>query len=246
MAKLLFQNEKELRRALKQIMGFYPHNLHYYHSALMHKSMRAMTNNERLEYLGDGILDAVVADILYRRYPKRNEGFLTQTRSAIVSRESLGNIARRIELDKLIKSNTQNNSHNSYMAGNAFEALVGAIYLDQGYERCHQFMSGLLKEMPSVSEKTVAEINPKSKLLEWCQKRHYDLRFDITERPDPQNTTPSPIFQAIAYINDYEIGTGTGYSKKQATQDASKKALGKLNNGDIRQRIAKAKAAKLD
>ena len=142
--RLPFRKDKELYRSFYSILGFYPRNITYYQEAMMHRSMSAHgqhgrpINNERLEFLGDAVLDSVVGDIVYRRYQGKREGFLTNTRSKIVQRESLGKIANEIGLDKLIHSNFQTLTHNSYMAGNAFEALVGAVYLDRGYDFCRR------------------------------------------------------------------------------------------------------------
>ena len=144
--KLPFRKEKELYSSLYDILGFYPRNIEYYKLALMHKSIMHRgangkpVNNERLEFLGDAILDAVVGDIVYRRFPGKREGFLTNTRSKLVQRETLNRLAREMGVCRLILSSGSASSHNNYMGGNAFEALVGAIYLDRGYAGCMQFM----------------------------------------------------------------------------------------------------------
>jgi len=144
--RLLFRKDKESYLCFYRMLGFYPRNLKIYEQALLHKSSSVKTekgrplNNERLEFLGDAILDAVVGDIVYQKFDGKREGFLTNTRSKIVSRESLNRLAEQIGLLKLIKFNARQSAHNSYMGGNAFEALVGAIYLDRGYEYCKYFM----------------------------------------------------------------------------------------------------------
>ena len=144
--RLPFRKEKELFSSLYDIMGFYPHDISYYKQALMHKSIGRRNekgkplNNERLEFLGDALLDAVVGHIVYDHFPGKREGFLTNTRSKLVSRDTLGKLAEEMGLKQLILSSGHSNSHNSYMAGNAFEALVGAIYLDQGYDAVVRFM----------------------------------------------------------------------------------------------------------
>ena len=144
--KLPFRKDKELYLSLRQIIGFYPHDIGYYKLALMHKSMFKRNakgkpvNNERLEFLGDAILDATVGDIVYRHFPGKREGFLTNTRSKLVQRETLNRLAQEMGINQLILSNGRSSSHNSYMGGNAFEALVGAIYLDRGYNACMEFM----------------------------------------------------------------------------------------------------------
>ena len=144
--KLSFRKDKELYFFLYEILGFYPHDISYYKMALMHKSIMHRNskgkpvNNERLEFLGDAVLDAVVGDIVYRHFPGKREGFLTNTRSKLVQRDTLNKLAQEMGINQLVLSNGHSSSHNSYMGGNAFEALVGAIYLDRGYDACMQFM----------------------------------------------------------------------------------------------------------
>lgn len=144
--RLLFHKDRESYFCFYKILGFFPRNIRFYEQALLHKSTSIRSekgrplNNERLEFLGDAILDAIVGDIVYKHFEGRREGFLTNTRSKIVQRETLNKLAVEIGLDKLVKYSTRSSSHNSYMYGNAFEAFIGAIYLDQGYERCKQFM----------------------------------------------------------------------------------------------------------
>ena len=144
--RLPFRKEKELYSSLYQIMGLYPHNISYYKMALMHKSVMHRNkkgkpvNNERLEFLGDAILDATVGDIVYRHFSGKREGFLTNTRSKLVQRDTLNKLANELGINKLILSSGHTISHNSYMGGNAFEALVGALYLDRGYDACMVFL----------------------------------------------------------------------------------------------------------
>ena len=135
--RLLFHKDRESYFCFYKILGFFPRNIRFYEQALLHKSTSIRSekgrplNNERLEFLGDAILDAIVGDIVYKHFEGRREGFLTNTRSKIVQRETLNKLAVEIGLDKLVKYSTRSSSHNSYMYGNAFEAFIGAIYLDQ-------------------------------------------------------------------------------------------------------------------
>ena len=186
--KLPFRKEKELCRAFRRMIGFYPHNIGLYQEALMHKSMLAHgksgspLNNERLEFLGDAVLGAVVSEIVYHHFPNKREGFLTNTRSKIVQRESLGKLANEIGLDKLIRRHEQNQTHNSYLAGNAFEALIGAIYLDRGYAHCKTFIADkILHRLIDIDKVAYQEVNFKSKLLEWCQKHKVSLEYILLE-----------------------------------------------------------------
>ena len=174
--RLLFIKDKEPYLCFYKILGFYPRNIELYQQALLHKSSSIkekgkLLNNERLEFLGDAILDAVVADIVYKKFDGKKEGFLTNTRSKIVQRDTLNRVAVKIGLDKLIKFTTRQSSHNSYMCGNAFEALVGAIYLDRGYQACMDFMEKrIIEQYLNLDKVSRKEVNFKSKLIEWSQK----------------------------------------------------------------------------
>lgn len=231
--RLPFRKEKELYSSLYDIIGFYPHNIQYYKQALMHKSVRKRNekgrpvNNERLEFLGDAILDAIVGDIVYKHFDGKREGFLTNTRSKIVQRETLNRLAQETGISQLIQSNNHTSSHNSYMAGNAFEALVGAIYLDRGYEACMRFMQKrILAQVINIDKVAYKEVNFKSKLIEWCQKNRvqFEYQLEVEEKDEKGN----PKFTYIALIEGMEGGKGTGYSKKESQQNASKQALQKL------------------
>ena len=197
--KLPFRKEKELFSSLRDIMGFYPHNIEHYKVALTHKSSGQRNdkgkplNNERLEFLGDALLDAVVGHIVYEHFSGKREGFLTNTRSKLVSRETLGKLAQEMGLTELIQSNGSQRSHNSYMAGNAFEALVGAIYLDQGYDAVMRFMKKrILKQMVNIDKVAYKEVNFKSKLLEWTQKNRVKMEFRMLKQSS--DAQGSPIF----------------------------------------------------
>ena len=175
--RLPFRKDKELYLSLRNIIGFVPRDISHYKMALMHKSVMHRNkkgkpvNNERLEFLGDAILDAAVGDIVYHHFPGKREGFLTNTRSKLVSRETLNRLAVEMGINKLILSSGHSMSHNSYMGGNAFEALVGAIYLDCGYDACMRFLNKrILSQMINIDKVAYKEVNFKSKLIEWSQK----------------------------------------------------------------------------
>lgn len=231
--KYSFRKDKDLLSALHGILGFYPHNLEIYRIALAHKSQAYRSqkgrplNNERLEFLGDAILEAIVSDIVFHRYERKREGFLTSTRSKIVQRTSLNRLAAEIGLDRLIKANTQPGSHNNNIGGNAFEALVGAIYLDRGYNHCKWFIKkrivGRLLDLDGVAQK---EVNFKSKLLEWTQKNRIQSEFqmDQTAGKEPGEI----IFGSIIFIEGLKAGEGKGHTKKESQQMAAKAALTKL------------------
>ena len=231
--RLPFRDDKELRRSLRQIIGFYPHNIKHYQQALTHKSTGQRNekgrpqNNERLEFLGDAMLDAVVGHIVYNHFRNKREGFLTNTRSKLVSRETLGKLADEMGLSELIQSNGQQRSHNSYMAGNAFEALVGAIYLDQGYNAVMRFMEKrILAQMVNIDKVAYKEVNFKSKLLEWTQKNRVRMEYKMLKQTKDEKG--SPIFGYQVVIEGVEGGKGQGYSKKEAQQLCSKETLQRL------------------
>ena len=235
--RLLFRKDKEYYFRIYQILGFFPHDIRFYQEALLHKSstMRSEKgrpiNNERLEFLGDAILDAIVGDIVYRHFEGRREGFLTNTRSKIVQRETLNKLAVEIGLDKLVKYTSRSSSHNSYMYGNAFEAFIGAIYLDQGYERCKQFMEQkILKQYIDLDKMSRKEMNFKSKLIEWSQKNKMEVSFELIEQMLDRDN--NPIFRTEVRIEGLPAGSGTGYSKKESQQNASRIALKKIKNGE--------------
>ena len=231
--KLPFRKEKELYSSLYQIIGFYPENLAYYKQALLHKSMRErnekgrLVNNERLEFLGDAMLDAVVGDIVFRRFEGKGEGFLTNTRSKVVQREMLNRLASEMGITDLIQQHSNNSSHNSYIGGNAFEALVGAIYLDKGYHACMRFMEQhVLGKLINLDDVAYKEVNFKSKLIEWSQKHRVEVEFRlISQEKDKQG---SPTFVTIVYLEGVEGERGKGFSKKESHQLAAKLTLQQL------------------
>ena len=201
------------------------------HSSYANESKTPTLYNERLEFLGDAILDAIVGDIVYKHFEGRREGFLTNTRSKIVQRETLNKLAVEIGLDKLVKYSTRSSSHNSYMYGNAFEAFIGAIYLDQGYERCKQFMEKkILKNYIDLDKMSRKEVNFKSKLIEWSQKTKMEVSFELIEQFLDQDY--NPMFHTEVRIESLSAGTGTGYSKKESQQNAAQMALKKIKSDE--------------
>jgi len=232
--RLPFRKEKELFSSLYDVMGFYPHNVSFYKQALMHKSIGRRNengkslNNERLEFLGDALLDAVVGDIVYKHFPGKREGFLTNTRSKLVSRDTLGKLAEEMGLKRLILSSGHSNSHNNYMAGNAFEALVGAIYLDRGYNGVMRFMEKrILSKLINIDKVAYKEVNFKSKLLEWSQKNRVRLEFRMLKQ-EMDKESSSPVFNFQVFLEGVAGETGKGYSKKEAQQLASEATLKRL------------------
>lgn len=225
--RLPFRKEKELYSSLYEVMGFYPHDISFYKQALMHKSLSRRNakgkpvNNERLEFLGDAILDAIVGDIVFRHFEGKREGFLTNTRSKIVQRETLNRLALDLGLEKLIRAAEGTNMAHTNIAGNAFEALMGAIYLDRGYKHCHWFISnrviGSFIDLDSMAHK---EVNFKSKLLEWSQKNRINIDFR-----DHAGDQDGKGFRCVISLEGIVMGRGNGRSKKESQQLAAKEVL---------------------
>lgn len=233
--RLLFRKDRESYLCFYRILGFYPRDIRIYEQALLHKSTSLRTekgrpiNNERLEFLGDAILDAIVADIVYLHFDGKREGFLTNTRSKIVQRETLNKLAVEIGLDKLIKSAARSSSHNSYMYGNAFEAFIGAIYIDRGYKRCKVFVEEkIITPYIDLDKLSRKEVNFKSKLIEWSQKNRMEVSFELIEQFLDEES--NPVFQTEVLIEQISAGTGTGYSKKESQQNAAQMALKKIKS----------------
>ena len=214
-------------------------------TALTHRSYvnehkkTVVTHNERLEFLGDAILDAMVGDVVFRHFQRKREGFLTNTRSKIVQRETLGKVAVEMGLDKLVQYTSRGQAHNSYMAGNAFEALIGAIYLDRGYDYCLHFLEKrILERYIDLDKMACTELNFKSKLLEWCQKNKVNIDFQLIN--EGKDETGAPVFSTKVLLNEQECGRGKGYSKKESHQKACKNALNNLSrNKRLMQQLTK-------
>jgi len=219
-----------------RLISFYPDHIELYEQALCHKSTGAKDklgkalNNERLEFLGDAILDSVVADIVYHRFANKEEGFLTDTRSKIVQRETLNKVAIEMGLPKLMQLTAKSGAlHSNNVFGNAFEALVGAIYLDHGYGRCKQFIENkLIASFSNIDKLANKEVNFKSRLIEWGQSNRVSVDFEVIETF--QDHRKELVFQTCAKINGLAGGIGIGHSKKESQQNAAKVALKKLQD----------------
>ena len=239
--KLPFRKEKELFSSLYKILGFYPHHIDLYKQALSHSSLDLhgenglRINNERLEFLGDAIIEAVTSDVVYRHFSRKREGFLTTTRSKLVQRTMLNKISEEIGLDKLLRTSGQRSSRGNNLGGNAFEAIVGAIYLDRGYDYCLWFLKRrILQSLVNIDKVAKKEVNFKSKLLEWAQRNRLQLAFNS---PDPSPASGSgnqATFVTTVSIEGIDCGEGTGYSKKESQQKASRETLVMLNRESTR------------
>lgn len=240
---------KEPYLSFYKMLGFYPDRIDLYKEAVTHRSSPIhdkkgrWVNNERLEFLGDAILDAIVADILYKEFQHKKEGFLTSMRSRIVQRETLNKLAMELGLDKFIVSSTRNLAHNTNIYGDALEALIGAIYLDQGYRVAKKFVfETLIKQHLNIEKVMKSEVDFKSRLIEWGQKNKIDVSFNLIEFSyDQQN---NPVFMSRVSVGDREIGTGTGYSKKESHQMAAKQAIQRIRNDKALQQTLMKNAKK--
>ena len=220
-----FGIDKEYYRFVDDMFGFIPHNIELYKLALIHKSASQSIgghhiNNERLEFLGDAVIESVTSDYLYIEFPDQNEGFMTQLRAKIVSRQSLNDIARKIGLDKYVVYNSSGNFTQKHIHGDAFEAMMGAIYLDQGYEFVNRLLiNNIFYKHLSIEALTESETDFKSRLIEWCQKNRHTVVFRTRSDAHAPHTAPS--FYSTVLIDGIEVGHGVGDSKKVAEQNAA-------------------------
>jgi ribonuclease-3 len=222
---------KEPYLSLYQTLGFYPNDPALYEQAFMHSSVHSVQdghryNNERLEFLGDAILSAIISDIVFKRFPDKREGFLTTTRSKIVQRESLNEIALKLGIDKKIYSLKYAFVHNKYMWGNALEALIGAIYIDKGYVVTCKFVERIVEEYLKLEKIATKEVNFKSRLLEWSQKNRMTIEFKLIEAFTDDGGMP--VFQTSVTLEGTSLAVGIGNTKKESQQMASRTVLRKL------------------
>lgn len=229
------KKEKELIEFIKILTGKEPENLSVYFLAFKHSSLSKEKkelishSNERLEFLGDAVLGAVIAEFLFKKYPFKDEGFLTELRSRIVNGENLGKLAKKIGLTKFIEFNSKGkvlHGHKS-MHGDAMEALIGAVYLDRGYKFCKKFiLEKLLDNHLDIDELAEKDDNFKSKLIMWAQSQGKNVTFDIIFEQDFKHYKE---FTAQVYLDGNEMSVGKGSSKKRAEQEAARKSYESLS-----------------
>lgn len=222
----LFRPDKDLLLQLEHLLGFTPRHMPYYQLAFTHRSNSEVVqdNNERLEFLGDAILGAVVAEYLFKKYPYQPEGFMTEMRSRMVRRESLNAVALRMGLNKLVNYNQQDRGlSRSHIFGNALEALVGAVYLDVGYARTRSFiLKGIVKAYMDMDMIEATDTNHKNKLLSWAQRGGKKVVYDVVSE---LQEGARKVFTIAVMLDGQEVAKGTGYNKKEASQVASLKAI---------------------
>lgn len=224
-----FRPEKEFKKLLKQVLGYTPKNYRLYQQALIHKSASRRfskerdIHNERLEFLGDAILDSVIAEHLYKNYPGKDEGFLTQLRSKIVNRETLRRVAVKMGIGELIIASISKDNHKG-LFGDTLEAIIGAIYLDKGYRKVRKFiLKRIINYHLNVSKLSETEMDFKSRIIEWGQKSKKDINFTCQEQLNGNEN--SPVFISHLLVFDDIVGMGIGKSKKEAEQNAAKQAI---------------------
>lgn len=219
------------------MFGFIPNNIELYKLALVHKSASIdiggrSINNERLEFLGDAVIESITSDYLFIEYPDYNEGELTKLRSKLVSRQSLNAIACKLGLDKHIICCRSINATQKHVFGDAFEAMMGAIYLDQGYNFANRLLiNKIYSTKLSLEEVDETETDFKSRLIEWGQKNHHTVLFRTKGAPTGAGATRS--FHCTVLVDNLEVGHGIGSSKKEAEQKAAQSATYEPSDEEI-------------
>ncbi|MDF3077887.1 MAG: rnc [Sphingobacteriaceae bacterium] len=234
--KLHLSPQRSYVKTLKNLLGFVPGNVSLYKMAFRHRSMAVAqkngfkNSNERLEFLGDAVLGSVIAEVLFKMYPYREEGFLTEMRSKIVSRANLNQLSKKLGLVEVIEFDNKVINYPSKQGsflGDAFEALIGAIYLDKGYDFTREFLiSHIIKPHIDIHQLELTETNFKSKLIEWCQRHGKDVIFELINNAEGDN---SKLFTISVNIDGEQFGTGADYNKKNAEKLAAEKTCEKLN-----------------
>jgi len=229
------KNNRQLIKSIKTLAGINPGNIELYKLATQHRSIAKQNeigfkeSNERLEYLGDAILGSVVAEYLFKKYPLKDEGFMTEIRSRIVNRDALNLIAKKMGITDIVVYTNNRKSRQAYKSiyGDTLEALIGAIYLDKGYQGTRKFIvKKLLRQQYDLEKIIQTNPNYKSKIIEWAHRENKDIKFEITE---VKGSSHNKEFLAELQVEGKAIAHGNGFSKKKAEQDAAQKSCAKLN-----------------
>ena len=221
--------EARIKRFIRRHFGVRVHSLAPYEEALRHSSSVAcqrdeLPSNERLEFLGDAVLDMIVVDMLFRKFPNGDEGEMTRMKSRLVSRESLNLLGQEIGVEHLLDAQTGRGAVHASLRGNAMEALVGAVYLDKGFTKTQKGVLKLLERF-DLDQRIQARVDFKSKLHEWCQKNRRKLRFRVVREVQDSGRS---LYEVEVFIDGKSYGTGTGKSKKAAEQASAKHACARL------------------
>lgn len=236
--RVILSEERELYNSIKNIFGFYPGNIFLYKLAFRHKSQAKevakgnKVSNERLEFLGDAILSAVVADHLFKMFPYKGEGFLTEMRSRIVSRTQLNKLSTKLGIDKLIKADQDMKGGFRSMSGDAFEAIIGAIYLDKGYQFTYKvIVEQIIQNHFDLDLLEQNNTNYKSRLIEWAQREKKQIEF-VTLQEVGHGYNKQYIVEVL--IDKIACGNGRDFSIKSAEQNAAMRALMEMEqNGNL-------------
>lgn len=228
-------DKREFGSRLKKILGFTPGNLELYEIAFIHRSATftlpdgKKVNNERLEYLGDAVLDAILSDYLFEKFPEANEGLLTKIRSRIVNRDVLNQLAISIGINKILFSKISSSHLTKNLYGDAFEALIGSVFLDKGFKRTKKiFIKNVLNKYLDLNVIVKTDTDYKSLVFEWVQKHKSNLIFTYNEEYD--FNLKKSVFSTILFIDKQEFGAGHGSSKKEAEQEAAGQAWNRLKD----------------
>ena len=228
-------DKREFGSRLKHILGFRPGNLRIYEVAFIHRSASftltdgKKINNERLEFLGDSVLDGILSDFLFDKYPDASEGFMTKIRSRIVNREVLNQLAFSMGINKILVSNISSGHNTKHLYGDALEALIGAVFLDKGFRKTKRFfIKNVLEKYLDLEIIVNTDNDYKSLVFEWVQKKKANLSFTYNEEYDFD--LKKSVFTTILQIGKEEFGKGQGASKKEAEQEAARQAWEKLKD----------------
>jgi len=231
----LLLDKQEFSSRLKKILGFRPGNLRLYEIAFIHRSASftlpdgKKVNNERLEYLGDAVLDAILSDYLFEKFPDANEGFLTKIRSRVVNRDVLNQLALSMGINKILVSNISSVHPTKNLYGDAFEALIGSVFLDKGFKKTKKlFLKNVLSKYLDLNVIVSTDNDYKSLVFEWVQKHKSNLIFTYKEEYD--FNLKKSVFSTTLFIDKEEMGEGHGSSKKEAEQEASSQAWKQLKD----------------
>jgi ribonuclease-3 len=228
-------DEQEFKVRLKKLLRFNPGNLRLYEIAFIHRSASLTlpngkkVNNERLEYLGDAVLDAILSDFLFVRFPDANEGFLTKIRSRIVNRDVLNQLAISMGINKILISNINSTHQTKNLYGDALEALIGSVFLDKGFKKTKKlFLKNVLNKYLDLNLIVNTDTDYKSLVFEWVQKHKSNLIFTYNEEYD--FNLKKSVFSTTLFIDREVLGEGHGSSKKEAEQEASSQAWIRLKD----------------
>lgn len=226
--KFLFSKDRAFASSLKNLLGFYPRNIAVYHLAFRHRSTAeehpsgVKLSNERLEYLGDAVLGAIIAELLFKKFPFKEEGFLTEMRSRIVNREHLNRLSMKLGINHFMNGSIDPAAKSRSVYGDAFEALIGAVYIDQGYNVTKKLvLNRIVRHHIDLDEMESLDVNFKSKLINWGQRERKAVDFEFLEEVENGGKR---LLRVRVMVDGVEMARGEDYSKKRAEQIAAEKA----------------------